>query len=48
MKTTRELNTEHDRRQQERVRPKEPHYEFAELESIVNGWIRERVNREQA
>ncbi len=40
----RELNKEHERRTAERVRPKQPTYEFAELEKVVNAWVRERLN----
>lgn len=43
-KTNRELNQEHDQRQQERVRPKQAVYEFAELERVVNSWVRARLN----
>jgi hypothetical protein len=44
MKTPKELNTEHERKELLRVRPKQPNYEFEELEKIVNTWIRERAN----
>ena len=43
MKTNREKNQEHAKRELMRVRPKQPSYEFKELEQIVNGWVRERV-----
>ena len=46
-KTNRELNQEHESRELMKVRPKQPHYEFKELEQIVNQWIRKGVNREQ-
>lgn len=39
-KTNRELNKEHDRKELMRVRPKQPAYEFKELEQIVNSWVR--------
>jgi len=44
MKTNKELNKAHDQRQQERVRPKQPVYEFKELERVVNQWVRTRIN----
>ena len=48
MKTNREKNIEHERKELLRVRPKNaPTYEFKELEAVVNGWIRESVKREQ-
>ncbi len=44
MKTNKEKNLEHEKRELMRVRPKQPAYEFEELTKIVNGWVRERVN----
>ena len=38
---------EHDRQQQERVRPKQPDYDFKPLEDIVNSWVRETVAKKQ-
>jgi hypothetical protein len=43
-KTNRELNQEHDQRELNKVRPKQPEYQYAELEAIVNRWIRERTD----
>ena len=40
MKTNRELNQEHDRKQAEKVRPKGPAYDWKPLEDVVNQWIR--------
>ena len=40
MKTNRELNQEHDRRESERVRPKLPQYDFTALDAVVRSWIR--------
>jgi hypothetical protein len=40
MKTNRELNQEHDQRQQAKIRPKQTEYQFEELQAIVNQWIR--------
>ena len=39
MKTNKELNTEHDRRQTERVRPAPVAYEFEALEAVVRQWV---------
>lgn len=39
MKSNREKNKEHLRREQERVRPKEPVYEFKALEDVVRRWV---------
>ncbi len=47
MKTNRELNTEHDRRQKERVRPKGPEYNFKPLEEVVRKWVEASKAREQ-
>jgi hypothetical protein len=41
MKTNREKNTEHDRKEILRVRPKlAGKYEFEALQTIINQWIR--------
>jgi len=39
MKTNKEKNTEHDRRQQERVRPAAKAYDFKPLEQAMRKWI---------
>ena len=39
MKTNKELNTEYDARQKDKVRPSQPVYQFRELEAIVRQWI---------
>jgi len=39
MKTNKELNTAHDAKQQDRVRPKHPAYEFKALEAVIRSWI---------
>jgi hypothetical protein len=44
MKTNKELNQEYDQRQQERVRPKQPEYNFAPLEEVVRQWITRGIN----
>lgn len=38
-KTNREKNTAHDRRQQERVRPPGPVYDFSGLEAVIRKWV---------
>jgi hypothetical protein len=40
MKTNKELNTEHARRELLRVRPKSPAYDFKSLEEVVSKWVR--------
>lgn len=42
MKTNREKNIEHERKEILRVRPKQPEYKFAELEAIVRKWVLNR------
>ena len=39
MKTNKELNTEHDRRQVERVRPAPKAYDYKELEAVIRQWV---------
>jgi hypothetical protein len=39
MKTNRELNTAHDARMAERVRPKRPEYAWQLLEAVVRQWV---------
>jgi hypothetical protein len=39
-KTNREKNTQHEKDQILKVRPKQTAYEFDELERVVNSWIR--------
>jgi hypothetical protein len=39
MQTNKELNTAYDKRQQERVRPKGPVYNFAPLEEVIKQWV---------
>ena len=39
MKTNKQLNTEHDQREQERVRPKDATYDFKPLEEVVRQWV---------
>ena len=42
MKTNREKNTEHDRKEILRVRPKQAgKYEFEALEAVIRQWIAE-------
>jgi ubiquitin len=39
MKTNKEKNIEHDRKQAEKVRPKGPAFDFTELEAAVRRWL---------
>jgi hypothetical protein len=39
MKTNKELNTEYDKKQSERVRPKGPDYNFKPLEAVIRNWV---------
>ncbi len=47
-KTNKELNQEFDARQQARVRPKTPEYNFKPLEDVVRKWVEMSKAREQA
>ena len=38
MKTNKEKNLEHDRRQQERVRPKPVEYNWEPLDAVLRAW----------
>lgn len=39
MKTNREKNTEHDTKEQSRVRPADKDYEFQALEQVIRQWV---------
>ena len=39
MKTNKEKNLEHDARMQERVRPKQRDYDWAELDKVMRQWV---------
>jgi hypothetical protein len=39
MKTNKELNQAHDAKQAERVRPKQPEYEFEPLAQVIRQWV---------
>ena len=39
-KTNKELNTEHNRKEILRVRPKEQRYDFKPLEDAIKGWFK--------
>jgi hypothetical protein len=39
MKTNREKNTAHARKELERVRPKQPDYDWASLEAVIRKWV---------
>jgi hypothetical protein len=43
-KTNREKNLEHDARQAEKIRPKQPDYNWKELEAVIRSW--EKRNHE--
>jgi hypothetical protein len=38
-KTNKELNTAHDARMQERVRPAPREYQWQELEKVIRQWV---------
>ncbi len=38
-KTNRELNQDYDKKQKERVRPKEPNWNFKPLEDVIRQWV---------
>jgi hypothetical protein len=40
MKTPKELNTEHDKRELLRVRPKQAKYDFKPLEEVISRWVK--------
>ena len=42
MKTNKEKNIEHAKKELMRVRPKQPAYDFTELEAVVRAWIQGR------
>ena len=39
MKTNREKNTEYDAKMKERIRPKEPVYNWKPLEEVIRQWV---------
>jgi len=39
MKTNRELNQAYDQKQAERVRPKEPEYNWEPLAAVIRQWV---------
>jgi len=41
MKTNREKNTQHDKDQILKVRPKQGAYEFKALEDVIRSWVTE-------
>ncbi len=44
MKTNREKNTAHARKELERVRPKQPDYDWASLEAVIRKWVQGRAD----
>lgn len=39
MRTNKEKNLAHDARMAERVRPKQPAYDFKPLEAVIRNWM---------
>lgn len=39
MKTNKQLNTAHDARMQDKIRPKQPMYDYKPLEAVIRQWI---------
>jgi hypothetical protein len=39
MKTNKEKNIEHDAKMQERVRPKQPVFNYKPLEAVIRQWV---------
>ena len=37
--TNRDKNMKHQRTEQERVRPKQPDYDWASLEAVIRKWV---------
>lgn len=48
MKTPRELNQEHEKRELLRVRPKQVEYNFEPLEAVIRKWKEAREQNESA
>jgi len=42
MKTNKEKNQEHERKELMRVRPKQPAYNFKPLEEVVRKWVQSK------
>ena len=40
MKTNREKNQEYDAKQQAKVRPQQPEYNWQPLQEVINKWVR--------
>lgn len=43
MKTNKEKNMEHQAKQETKVRPKQAEYDFAPLQAVINGWVKDNV-----
>ena len=41
MKTNKEKNQKFDAKQKERVRPKQPEFNYAPLEAVIRQWVTE-------
>ena len=46
MKSNRELNKEHEKRELMRVRPQQPEYDFQPLEEVLRKWAEMSKERE--
>lgn len=42
MKTNKQLNQAYDAKQAEKMRPKQPEYNFKPLEEVIAKWVRAR------
>jgi hypothetical protein len=43
MKTNKEKNMEHQAKQDTKIRPKQPAYDFEPLQAVINGWVKDNV-----
>lgn len=46
-KTNRQLNQEYDRKQQERVRPKDSAWDHKPLQEVIHNWVKASRTSEQ-
>ncbi len=47
MKSNKEKNQEHARKELMRVRPKQPDYDFKSVEEVVRKWVRTRLEEHE-
>ena len=40
MKTNKELNTAHAAKMADKIRPKQPSYDFTALEAVMRAWVK--------